>query len=58
MTYWRDIVSNLRLVGYDYVMSIEHEDSVMSIDEGLEKALYFLKQAIIREPKPTEMAWA
>ena len=58
MTYWRDMVSNLRLVGYDFVMSIEHEDSVMSIDEGLEKAVYFLKQAIIREPKPSSMAWA
>ena len=58
MTYWRDLISNLRLVGYDYVMSIEHEDSLMSLDEGLEKAVYFLKQAMIREPKPTEMAWA
>ncbi len=58
MQYWRDMVSNLRLTGYDFVMSIEHEDSVMSIDEGLDKALYFLKQAIIKEPKPTGMAWA
>ena len=58
MTYWRDMVSNLRLVGYDYVMSIEHEDSVMSVDEGLAKAVYFLKQAIISEPKPTSMSWA
>ena len=58
MTYWRDMVSNLRMVGYDYVMSIEHEDSLMSLDEGLEKAVYFLKQAMIREPKPGSMAWA
>ena len=39
-------------------MSIEHEDSLMSLDEGLEKAVYFLKQAMIREPKPGSMAWA
>lgn len=58
MQYWRDMISNLRLTGYDNVLSIEHEDSVMSIDEGLDKAVYFLKQAIIREPKPTTMAWA
>ncbi len=58
MQYWRDLVSNLRLTGYDNVLSIEHEDSVMSIDEGCDKAIYFLKQAIISEPKPTGMAWA
>jgi Sugar phosphate isomerases/epimerases len=58
MQYWRDIVSNLRLVGYDKVMSIEHEDSLMSIDEGLGKAVSFLREAIISEPKPSGMAWA
>ena len=36
--YWKDIVSELRLVGYDGVLSIEHEDSLMSSNEGLEKA--------------------
>ena len=57
-TYWRDMVSNLRLCGYDRVMSIEHEDSVMSIDEGLRKAVAFLKDIIIEEEKPTTMSWA
>ncbi len=58
MQYWRDIVSNLRLVGYDKVMSIEHEDSLMSIDEGLSKAVAFLREAIMSEPKPSSIAWA
>ena len=57
MQYWRDFISNLRLVGYDDILSIEHEDSIMTNREGLEKAAYFLKQAIIREPKPTGMWW-
>ena len=57
-TYWRDLVSNLRLCDYDRVLSIEHEDSVMSIDEGLRKAVTFLKDIIIEEPKPTTMSWA
>ena len=57
-SYWRDMVSNLRLCGYDRVMSIEHEDSVMSIDEGLRKAVSFLKDIIIEEEKPTTMSWA
>ena len=57
-TYWRDLVSNLRLCGYDRVLSIEHEDSVMSIDEGLCKAVNFLKDVVIYEEKPTTMSWA
>ena len=56
--YWRDLVSNLRLVGYDRVLSIEHEDSLMTIDEGLCKAVTFLKDIIIKEEKPTTMSWA
>ena len=57
-TYWRDLVSNLRLCGYDRVLSIEHEDSVMTIDEGLRKAVSFLNDIIITEAKPTTMSWA
>ena len=57
-SYWRDLVSNLRLCGYDKVLSIEHEDSVMSIDEGLRKAVAFLKDIIIEEEKPTTLSWA
>ena len=56
--YWRDLISNLRLVGYDRVLSIEHEDSLMSIDEGLKKAIDFLRPSVINEPKPTTMSWA
>lgn len=55
---WRNIMSALRLVGYDYVLSIEHEDSLMTPTEGLEKAVEFLKKVMIHEPKPTGMWWA
>lgn len=53
--FWRNFVSNLRLVGYDGALSIEHEDSLMSIEEGLKKAISFLKGILISEPKPK--AW-
>ena len=56
--YWRDMISNLRLVGYDDVLSIEHEDSFMTNEEGLEKAVRFLKDSVISEPKPGGMFWA
>ena len=58
MQPWRDMISMLRLVGYDHVLSIEHEDSLMTNKEGFEKAVYFLKQAMVKEPKPTGMFWA
>lgn len=58
LCYWRDIMSNLRLVGYDKVASIEHEDSLMSLDEGLTKAISFMKEAMLNDAKPTEMHWA
>ena len=35
------------MVGYDWVLSIEHEDSLMSQNEGFEKAIAFLKHAVI-----------
>lgn len=57
-SYWRDLVSNLRLCGYDKVLSIEHEDSVMTIDEGLKKAVEFLKPIVMTEDKPRTMSWA
>ena len=56
--YWRDIMDNLRLVGYDRVLSIEHEDSLMSVDEGLSKAIDCLKTVIMHDPKPGTMSWA
>ncbi|HHU84643.1 MAG TPA: sugar phosphate isomerase/epimerase [Clostridiales bacterium] len=53
--WWKDIISNLRMVGYDYAISIEHEDSLMSQREGLEKAVATLKNVLITEKTGT--AW-
>ena len=49
MKVWADIISALRLVGYDYVVSIEHEDGLMSIDEGFTKAAENLQQVLMKE---------
>lgn len=54
---WRDIFSALRMVGYDGTISIEHEDSLMSVNEGLEKAIKFVGENMIRQ-KSGEMWWA
>jgi sugar phosphate isomerase/epimerase len=55
--FWRDFVSTLRLIGYNGVLSIEHEDSLMSSDEGFKKAVQFLKSIVLKE-KPGAMFWA
>jgi sugar phosphate isomerase/epimerase len=54
---WKTIVSALRLVGYDYVLSIEHEDALASIHEGLDSAVSLLSRALLREP-PVDAWWA
>ena len=55
--YWRNIISELRMAGYDYAVSIEHEDGLMSGREGLEKAISFLKNVLIYEDRGA-MYWA
>ena len=44
------------MVGYDDVISIEHEDPLMSTDEGLTKAIDFLNGILIVE-QPQGMWW-
>ena len=55
--YWRNIISELRMADYDYAVSIEHEDGLMSGREGLEKAISFLKNVLIYEDRGA-MYWA
>ena len=47
--FWKPFISMLRLYGYDGVLSIEHEDSLMSLSEGFEKAVAYLKGLMITE---------
>ena len=53
---WKKIISALLVVGYDDSISIEHEDSLMSPKEGLEKAVSFLKDKLVYE-KPGAAWW-
>lgn len=55
--WWKDLVSTLRVGGYDHVLSIEHEDGLMSPMEGLRKAISVLRVAVIEEPAGG-MFWA
>lgn len=55
--HWKDIVSTLRMVDYDGVLSIEHEDSLTSALEGLTKAVDVLQRSIF-ETDPGSAYWA
>jgi sugar phosphate isomerase/epimerase len=54
--WWTEFISTLRMFGYDYVLSIEHEDSLLSPEEGLTKAAGFLNSIVLRE-QPTAAWW-
>jgi sugar phosphate isomerase/epimerase len=54
--WWTEFVSTLRMFGYDHVLSIEHEDSLLSAEEGLTKAANFLNGIVIRD-KPGAAWW-
>jgi len=53
---WKHIVSALRVAGYDYVLSIEHEDALASIDEGLSSAVDLLSRVILKQD-PVKPWW-
>jgi len=54
--WWSEFISTLRMYGYDYVLSIEHEDSLLSPEEGLRKAIRFLGDIVIQE-QPAAAWW-
>jgi len=55
---WKRIVTALRLAGYEGVLSIEHEDALLSVDEGFRKCVAFLRQVMPTEPPLTKAWWA
>jgi len=55
--WWSEFISTLRMFGYDSVISIEHEDSLLSPGEGLAKAAAFLNSIVIRE-QPAAAWWS
>jgi sugar phosphate isomerase/epimerase len=55
--FWCDFVSTLRMIGYDGALSVEHEDSLMTSREGLEKAVRFLREIVFSEARGN-VTWA
>lgn len=55
---WKEMFSTLNMIGYSHAISIEHEDSLMSVEEGLSKAIAFMQEIMIKEKKPSTISWA
>jgi sugar phosphate isomerase/epimerase len=47
---WKKVITELSLIGYDYVMSYEHEDVTMSRRDGITKTIAYLKPLLIEKP--------
>lgn len=47
---WKKVITELSMIGYDYVMSYEHEDVTMSRHDGITKTIAFLKPLMIEKP--------
>jgi sugar phosphate isomerase/epimerase len=48
--FWADFISTLRSVGYDGVLSIEHEDPLMDSEEAIGRAVELLKSTAFFRP--------
>lgn len=44
--FWSDLINTLKIYGYQGTVSIEHEDDLMTIDQGVTKAVDLLKDII------------
>jgi len=47
---WKRVITELAMIGYDYVLSYEHEDVTMSREDGATKTVDFLKPLLIKAP--------
>lgn len=54
---WKALITELQLAGYRGVLAVEHEDPSMSQEEGLARAVQYLKPLILRDPAPEERWW-
>jgi sugar phosphate isomerase/epimerase len=46
VSFWRELAGALREAGYDGALSIEHEDPLMSAEDGLARAVATLREAL------------
>ncbi len=47
---WREIMTTLRFIGYDDILSLEMECEYMTVEEGLRKSVEFMRPVMLAEP--------
>jgi len=54
---WKKVITALLEIGYNNVLSVEHEDPCLSRKSGVEQAIYFLKPLVNVEPAEMKPWW-
>ncbi len=54
---WKQVITALLETGYDYALSVEHEDPCFSRDSGVEQAIAFLKPLVKIKPPEVKPWW-
>jgi len=52
---WRRVITPLVTAGYDYALFYQHEDAVMSREDGAEQCIERLQPQVVK--KPLEAVW-
>ncbi len=47
---WREVITALRFVGYEGILTLEHESEYMEIQSGLEKSAAFIRTMLLDVP--------
>ncbi len=47
---WREVITTLRFLGYEGILSLEMESEYIEIQEGLEKSAAFIKPMLLEQP--------
>ena len=51
---WREVITTLRFIGYDDILSLEMECEYMTVEEGLRKSAEFMRPLVLAEPVVTK----
>ena len=48
---WREVITTLRFLGYEGILSLEMESEYIEIEEGLKKTAAFIQPMVLEQPK-------
>lgn len=51
---WREIITTLRFIGYDDILSVEMECDYLDVEEAIQKTIAFIKPIMLEKPVQTK----